>query len=116
MVVILDCPVNRIARQSVPAVERGEVPIFQTAQSSLGRSPENTVAVESQAVDPALAQPVSEGVRFANRLVFEIVDSSLIESQPKASVGGISGNRHRVILMPQPGPGNLLHFLPTPYA
>src|SRR5215471_20069115 len=72
--------------------------------------------MESQAVDLALAQPISDGVRFADCPIGEVVDTSGKESKPEAALRWISGNRHRVVLMPQPGPGNLLHFFPIPYA
>src|SRR5215469_14537559 len=99
MIVILDCPVNRVARQSVLAVERGEVPIFQAAQSFLGGSPENAVTVESQAADLALAQPVRDTIRFADCPACEIVDASVIKAKPHSALCQVSRNGRRKVLM-----------------
>src|SRR5215469_1252217 len=111
MVVVLDCPVNRVAEQSVLAAECGEMPVFQTAQSSLGRSPENAVTVEPQAVDLAVPQPVRGCVRCGDSPFGEVLNAPAKKTEPHAAPG-VSGDGHRMIPMPQPGPRNLLHCIP----
>src|SRR3712207_7505206 len=70
--VVLHRPVNRIAGQAVPAVQRGGAAVVQTAESAVGGDPERAFRVESQVVDAAPAEPVGGRVRRAHLVVREV--------------------------------------------
>src|ERR1700758_2879490 len=44
--IIVHHPIDRIAGQSIPAGERGNMPVFHSAEPALGRGPERIVPIE----------------------------------------------------------------------
>ena len=59
MIVVLYRPVNRVARQAVPACERNDATIFKPANASLGCGPQRAVPIELKIADRSLAQTIS---------------------------------------------------------
>src|SRR5262249_5287582 len=56
--IVFHHPMHSIAGQPVLALQRGDAAVFQPAETTFGRGPERTVAVESQTADLARAESV----------------------------------------------------------
>jgi hypothetical protein len=73
MIVVLYRPVNRIARQTIPACERSNTAIFNPAKAAiLGCGPKRAIRIELKIRDTALTQPISGCVRGAELAIPEI--------------------------------------------
>ena len=64
-IVVLHRPVNRVARQAIPACERSDATIFKPANASLGCGPQRPIPIELKIGDNSLAQTISGCVRRA---------------------------------------------------
>src|SRR5208283_5150226 len=75
-IVVLYGPVNRVARQTIPAGERSDAAVFDAAKAALlGSDPQRPIAIKSKAGDMTFTQPISGGVRRANLTILEISKS-----------------------------------------
>src|SRR6266478_7971238 len=82
MGVVVHRPMNGIARQSIFAGKRGNMPVFQPAETALSGRPQRTVPIGSQVVDTTVAQPVSGSIRCPNPTIREIRNATLEKSKP----------------------------------
>ena len=59
-IVVLDRPVNRVARQTIPARERSDAAVLQPADAALlGCGPQRRITIELKTGDSALAQTIA---------------------------------------------------------
>src|SRR6185295_11352989 len=80
--VVLHHPVNRIARQSVPARERENVAVFDPAQPTRGGGPQCAVPIDVETADLALSQALGATVRGTELTVPEVRDAIVSKSKP----------------------------------
>src|SRR5262245_17889602 len=102
---------NRVARQTVRASQRGDASILHSAQPAFGRCPERTVPVETKMPDEALAQTVGRRIARAKLTVYDIGDATLIKPKPETAGHGVRGQAQRKILASEPGPRDLLNVI-----
>jgi hypothetical protein len=91
MIVVLDNPMHRVARQAVLAGQRGDPAVFQAAQAALCGGPERAVRIESKAGNLPIAQPVGGGIRSAYLAIAEIGNATEKESNPQATLRRVAG-------------------------
>src|SRR5271166_2377300 len=58
-IVVLYRPVNRVARQAIPACKRSDATIFKPASASLGCGPQRPIPIELKIGDMPFAQTIS---------------------------------------------------------
>src|SRR5262249_10301479 len=107
--VILDEPVNRIARQSVLMVQRREMMVLELAESTLSRGPERPDLVDSKLRHTAVAEAVRRSERGQNAIVREVHDAPPQKTQPQPALGRSSSKRGRVIRATERLPGKQLN-------
>ena len=82
MGIVFHHPVNRIARQSVLAAQRGNTAVFHLAQPAVSCNPERAVRIDVETVDMSIAQPFDACIGCADVSILEIDDATLTKSKP----------------------------------
>src|ERR1700761_4785503 len=107
MVVIFDRPLHLIARQPILAAQRDCASVFQPAESSVGRRPQDSLSVDAQVADRTFAKALGGRVGGTNLAILPIRHASLVKPQPDATLQGIDGQSHSEFFMPKLAPRNL---------
>src|SRR5262249_43009696 len=84
--VIVDDPVDAVAGQSAPGIERRDAAVPDAAQAAFGGSPDRSVRIDEKMTYAPLAQPVARSVRGKDPTIDEMHDASRDEAEPNATV------------------------------
>jgi hypothetical protein len=86
LVIVLDRPVHRIARQSVLRLEGVDPSVLDSAEAALRRNPERAVRIEVEIADDSPSQAVSRIVRRDDAPLFQISHpGSVAEPKPQSA-------------------------------
>ena len=107
--IVFDDPVHRIARQTVPAGDRGAMAVLQPDQPVLGGCPKRAARIEAKIVDGRRCHPVRCSIRRADLAVSEMHDPASSKSQPHAAQSHIGEEADRRVIVPESTPGDCLN-------
>ena len=97
------------AASAVLAAECEKVEVFQAAEATLSRRPQCAVLLDAKAVYTAFAQSVGGCIRRSDFTVGEMLNASIVESQPQAASHGVCRQGLCILFMSQAGPWSFLH-------
>src|SRR5215469_16725757 len=111
MFVVLDRPVNRVARQAVPGCQRDEVAIFESAKAPLlSGDPHRTSPVETKMGSFTFAQAVIGTVGRLDPAILEIHQATAApEAQPKPVPFGVVEHARGTRRVSKSRPGDPFH-------